>query len=127
MRILGLGILALVAACQAPGTSPSSTAVQPTASAATAIASASPSSTALAEGCLPPDVVAALDQIGNGDLDTDPSLEAVADALDGLELEGAAGEARDAFVDRLREEPPQESYVVTALLALRAQVALPEC
>ena len=60
-------------------------------------------------------------------MDTDPSLTEVADALDGLDLSGAAADARDAAVTRLRESPPSESFVVTALMQLRSQVALPEC
>lgn len=80
-----------------------------------------------ASDCLSADVVAALDDIDGGNLDTDPPVRDVAEALDGLDLTGAAADARDSLVGALREDPPIESMVVSAALRLRSEIALPEC
>jgi hypothetical protein len=80
-----------------------------------------------AADCLNADVVAALDELDSGNLDTDPAPAEVADALDALELDGPAAEARDNTVATLRESPLDEGGVVMSLQMLYSQVALPEC
>jgi hypothetical protein len=135
------GIMLAAIAVSGCGTAPAaSSSVGPTSSAslATPTANATPAgspstaasvppSTVPQGSCLSPDVLAALDELDSGDLETDPSITAVADALEALDLDGAAADARDAAVARLREDPPGESFVVSALLNLRSQVRLPEC
>lgn len=122
-----VAVLAL-AACQPGG---SSTTASPTAlGSASALASASEdatASTAETGMCLDQDVIAAIDELDSGNLQTDPSPAQVADALEGLQLTGDAADARDAVVTRLREDPMNETAVVTSILALKAQVALPAC
>jgi hypothetical protein len=140
-RVMVAGLLVAAVAASGCGTAPAATSsVGPTSSAsvasptADATPAASPSaaasvppSTAPEGSCLSADVVAALDELDSGNLETDPSITEVADALEALDLDGAAADARDAAVARLREEPPSESFVVSALLGLRTQVRLPEC
>jgi hypothetical protein len=122
---LGTLVLIATAACQtatpAGTSSPSEQASHPVASESTA------ASASAAAGCLSPEVVAALDEIGDGNLDTDPPLDEVADALEAVPLEGAGADARDSLVTSLRATPPEETMIVTGFAFLRSQVALPEC
>jgi hypothetical protein len=134
-----VGVLLAAAALSGCGGSPAGTtsdepSATPTASEASATeapsatATASASASAAAEGsCLEADVVAALDELDSGNLATDPAPAEVADALDALELDGPAAEARDNTVATLRESPLNEAGVMISLQMLYSQVALPEC
>jgi hypothetical protein len=94
----------------------------------TATEAATPSASPSASGdCLDAAVVAALDEVRTGNLDTDPTLDQIADALEALPLEGPAADVRDGYVIDLRKEPPDEDGLVMGLNRLRAEVALPEC
>lgn len=77
--------------------------------------------------CLDGRVLAAIDELDGGELNTDPPRAEVADALEGLPMDGTAAEARDAFVDALREDPPNETNIVVQAMRLQSEIALPEC
>jgi uncharacterized protein (DUF2336 family) len=96
--------------------------------AATEAATPSASESEAAEGaCLDADVMAALQQLKGGTMDSDPSAADVADALESLEFDGAAADARDDAVNALRESPLEPWTIANVLNQLQATVALPEC
>ena len=116
-------IALLVAACQG---APAATASPSEPSTSAASESAEPSESADA-ACLDPDVVAAIEQLEEGDLDTETALTDVADALEALDLDGEAADARDSLVTTLREDAPDETAIVSGIAFLNSRVALPEC
>lgn len=125
----GTALLAALtlAACQSATTvttSPSVAASSPGAATPTQTASGSSDATG---SCLSTEVLAAIHELSGGNMDPDPGRGEVADALEALDLSGAAADARDAAVGHLRENPPGETQVITSILELRAQTALPEC
>lgn len=96
--------------------------------AATEAATPSASESEAAEGaCLDADVMAALQQLKGGTMDSDPSAADVADALESLEFDGAAADARDDAVNALRSSPLEPWTIANVLNQLQATVALPEC
>ena len=117
-------IALLVAACQG---APAATASPSEPSTSAASESAEPSESADAAACLDPDVVAAIEQLEEGDLDTETALTDVADALEALDLDGEAADARDSLVTTLREDAPDETAIVSGIAFLNSRVALPEC
>ena len=134
-----IGVMVLAAACAGtpaadvssePATSPTAiaTPMQSESESASPTSSPSPTESAAEVGaCLDPAIVAAFDEARRGELDTDPALTEMADAFDSLELEGNADDARDSFVDALREDPPVESMIVSAGARLQSEIAIPEC
>jgi hypothetical protein len=126
-------VLVLAACSGSPAASDSpATEVASASATESAVAAATPTPVPSAsegndDGCLTADVMAAFDELRDGELDTDPPRTEVADAFDNLPLEGTAAEARDAFVRALRADPPVEMSIVLEANNLLAQVALPEC
>ncbi|HEY6609178.1 MAG TPA: hypothetical protein VI277_08295 [Candidatus Limnocylindria bacterium] len=96
----------------------------PAASVTPAASAPAPSTTA---NCVEDAVVAAIDQFGHGNLDTDPSREEIAVALELLDLAGAEAEARDSFVVDLRNDSIEEMGMQMSYNIFRAAVALPRC
>lgn len=122
--------LVLAAGCQAPAAAPSSaTETTPSAQAATATATVTdePTATSVVGACLDEDVLDAVDEVRSGDLDTDPPIAEVADALDTLELEGRPGEVREQLVSALRANPTVDDDIVFAAVAFWAEVPVEEC
>jgi hypothetical protein len=77
--------------------------------------------------CVEPEVVAALREIRGGNFDADPGREQVADAIEGLSLDGDAADARDALAAALRDSGAESIRIISAAQAFAAQVAVPEC
>jgi hypothetical protein len=125
----------LLAACGSAPAATGSEAASATAAAtptpteaATPIATPSASASEAAEGaCLNEAIMAAYQELKSGTMDPDPSAADVADALEALELDGAAADARDDAVNALRESPLEPWTIANALNQLQATVALPEC
>lgn len=125
-----IAALLVLVACQAPGAAT----IQPTPSASTsssaeesASATESASASAATSACLDEDVIAAIDELDSGNLDTTPALTEIADALDTLELDGDQASARDGLVTQLRADPVNETGIVSAVLNLKANVDLQAC
>jgi len=122
--------LVLAAGCQAPAAAPSSaTETTPSAQAATATAMVTEEATAspVVGACLDEEVLDAVDEVRSGDLDTDPPIAEVADALDTLELEGRPDEVREQLVSALRANPTVDDDIVFAAVAFWAEVPVVEC
>ena len=123
-------ILVLAAGCQAPAAAPSSASeVAPgdESPRATASGTVPASASEVAGACLDEDVMDAVDQVRTGDLDTEPPIAEVADALDALELEGRSDEVRDGLVGALRASPTDPDAIVFLATTFWAEVPVAEC
>lgn len=95
------------------------TACQPAAPSAT-----SPSATSTV-ACIDPAVRDAIELVAQGDLDTDPPLDAVADSLEAIELEELEAVVRDSLVNAIRADPIQTLPVIFAAQDFLFNVNLP--
>ena len=123
---LAVMALLLAAGCQAPAAAPSS-ASEATPSAQSATATATGTDEPTVGACLDEEVLDAVDEVRSGDLDTDPPIAEVADALDALELEGRPDEVREQLVSALRANPTVDDDIVFAAVAFWAEVPVVEC
>ena len=93
----------------------------------TATVTAGPTASQVVGACLDEEVIDAVDQVRTGDLDTDPPIGEVADALETLELEGRPDEIRERLVSTLRASPTVQDDIVFAAVAFWAEVPVVEC
>ncbi|MFN2419425.1 MAG: hypothetical protein ABR593_10955 [Candidatus Limnocylindria bacterium] len=93
----------------------------------TATVTAGPTASLVVGACLDEEVIDAVDQVRTGDLDTDPPIGEVADALETLELEGRPDEIRERLVSTLRASPTVQDDIVFAAVAFWAEVPVVEC
>jgi MFS family permease len=77
---------------------------------------------ARAEACLAPEIEAAVEELSSGNLDTNPPLAEVADALAALELAGREAETRDFLVQAIRADSSDEFNIVFSAQRFRAEV-----
>ena len=82
-----------------------------------------PTASAVPGVCLDQEVIEAIEQLLTGTVATDPPPAEVADALDGLDLVGRQGEARDRLVRNLRVPPEFEGDLVLAANIFMSEVA----
>lgn len=134
----GIAIVALLAACgtSAPASSSGATAeTEPTAAASSAAEptaaespTVAPSEAAVAEICLPADVLAAIEEIADGNLEPEVALGEIADAVEALDVSELEGEVpfaeqdRDDLVKNLREAEPNPTQLEFAADVFRSEL-----
>lgn len=84
--------------------------------------------------CVDETVIAAIEELSSGNMETDPSRAEIAVALELLDLAGAEAEARDSMVIDLRKPitdganaPFTQSGMVMQAQFFRSQVGLSSC
>jgi hypothetical protein len=93
-----------------PGTTSGPTAAAPTVATSPSVGA---SASAAAGFCLPPELVTALDEIGQGNFEPGTPLNELADTFEALDLSQEAGlaEVRDELVKELRDTNPDQQRI----------------
>lgn len=126
----------ILAACAGPAASsvPAEESVEPSAEAsAPATPSAEPSASAVVdELCLPAEILAAIEEIGDGNFEPDVPLTDIADAVEALDVSGLddpsfAELLRDDLVTKLLEEPEFQASLGFAATGFLSEVEVAEC
>ena len=142
--ILAVCLLALMTACasttatprdvEGPATSQQQDVPDETPVPTTTPAASAPTPSKAAGGCVDETVIAAIEELGHGNMDTDPSRAEIAVALELLDLAGAEADARDSMVIDLRKPitdganaPFTQSGMVMQTQFFLSQVGLSSC